>query len=155
MKLKLLNEELNEAESCVLAKLVNGPNYARLRKDLDTNLLREAIRVELERASREGRRLAAFDERRVQRAYERLGLQVAKGCCPFGCVSPPIGPQQQGVPQHFCWCQATQPGPPAAPAPVPAPAPAPAGAPAPEPAVAAVVEQLFSGPDGELEVDYG
>lgn len=154
-------EELSEAESHVLAKLVDGPNYARLHKDLNTNLLREAIRRELKRASRKSRRLAASAEQHAQRAYERLGVQVVEGCCPCGCVSPLIGPQQQGVPQHVCWCQATQPGPPAAPAPVPPPAPAPSPAPAPpeapapEPAMAAGVEQEFSGPDGELEVDYG
>ena len=115
----------------------------------------------------------------------RRPAPAVDGCCEGGCAqgaqaASQVLNGQRNLPHHGhkCWCcvapsaaAAAEPaslsddgdtaigsfhlfseGPPA---PVPPPAPAPPEAPAPEPAVAAGVEQEFSGPDGNVEVDYG
>ena len=103
------------------------------------------------------------------------------GCCEGGCAqsaqaASQVMNGQRNLPHHKCWC-CVAPSAVAAAQPAslsddgdsaigsfhlvsedptaPAPQAAPLEAPAPEPAMAAEVEQEFSGPDGELEVDYG
>ena len=103
------------------------------------------------------------------------------GCAQSAQAASQVLDGQRNLPRHKCWCNTpsavaaaqpaslsddgdsaigsfhlvsedpTAPVPPAA----PAPPPAPQGAPAPGPAMAAGVEQEFSGPDGNVEVDYG